>query len=294
MSLSPNRSKFIGASEVAACLGVNPWKSRLKLWHEKKGNIPPDDLSAKLSVQLGIHCEPFAAEWWSKTRGIAVERATEYLVSETTEGAGASLDYWTLDGAGRRDGLVEIKTISQRSASYWDDGPPLHYTLQVQQQLALAKMERGWLVALVAGERELLQFPIKARQATQSIIDYSISTFWDSIRDNTPPDPKPEIDDETQARLAALREPSDVVVEGTSDHGDLLAKYVSLSAVRRNTDKELRVLKGRIVATLEEAQADRLVAPNGYKVKPTRTPPTVIKEFTRDASVRLYASAPRA
>ena len=51
------RSHYIGGSDAAAVLGLNPYKSNLELWQEKTGLVVPEDISEKPYVKYGHAAE---------------------------------------------------------------------------------------------------------------------------------------------------------------------------------------------------------------------------------------------
>ena len=52
----------VGGSDVATILGLNPFKSAVELYHEKRGTIDVDDLSDNLAVEAGNVLEDGIAE----------------------------------------------------------------------------------------------------------------------------------------------------------------------------------------------------------------------------------------
>ena len=62
MFTAEERRNYIGGSDIAAILGMSRWKTPLKLWLEKTGEVEPDDLSENEAVQLGIELEDFVAQ----------------------------------------------------------------------------------------------------------------------------------------------------------------------------------------------------------------------------------------
>ena len=52
-----NRKKYLGGSDVSCILGLNPYKTNVQLYREKKGIVEPDDLSDNPLVQYGTNAE---------------------------------------------------------------------------------------------------------------------------------------------------------------------------------------------------------------------------------------------
>ena len=63
------RNSGLGGSDAAVILGANPWKSRLALWAEKTGQLPPEDLSKNMRVYWGQKNEANIADWFEEETG---------------------------------------------------------------------------------------------------------------------------------------------------------------------------------------------------------------------------------
>ena len=60
------RRKFIGASEAATCLGIDPWRTPFQLFEEKLGIGTVRDSAA---MRRGKEMEPYAREEFEKVTG---------------------------------------------------------------------------------------------------------------------------------------------------------------------------------------------------------------------------------
>lgn len=139
------RKKFIGGSDVACILGLNPWKTNVQLYREKKGLVMPDDLSDNELVRYGTLAEEhiralFALDHQELKVGYVPEnswRNTKYPF------AAASLDAWTIDRR-KRTGILEIKTAtitSGQQAGKWRDKIPDNYYCQILFYLGVTEWE---------------------------------------------------------------------------------------------------------------------------------------------------------
>src|SRR4028118_327150 len=64
MALEPrNRREFIGGSDARIIMGSDE-AALFRLWQEKRGEIPPEDLSGNLIVQLGTATEDLNRRWY--------------------------------------------------------------------------------------------------------------------------------------------------------------------------------------------------------------------------------------
>lgn len=139
-----NRRKYIGGSDVACILGLNPYKTNVQLFREKKGLVEPDDLSDNPLVQYGTQAEEHIRALFALDHP---ELKVDYVPNNSWRNteypfAACSLDGWSTDEDGRK-GILEIKTANitnaQQSAK-WKDAIPDNYYCQVLFYLGVT----GW------------------------------------------------------------------------------------------------------------------------------------------------------
>ena len=139
-----NRKKYLGGSDIACILGLNPWRTNVQLYREKKGIVEPDDLSDNPLVIYGTKAEEHIRALFALDHP---NLTVEYVPNNSWHNtefpfAAASLDGWTTDENGRK-GLLEIKTAtitSKQQALKWKDAIPDNYYCQVLFYLGVT----GW------------------------------------------------------------------------------------------------------------------------------------------------------
>src|SRR5262245_46069911 len=62
------RRSFIGGSDARVIMG-NDEAALIRLWHEKRGEAEPEDLSGNLIVQLGAATEELNRSWYERNTG---------------------------------------------------------------------------------------------------------------------------------------------------------------------------------------------------------------------------------
>ena len=140
-----NRKKYLGGSDVSCILGLNPYRTNVQLYREKKGLVEPDDLSDNPLVQYGTQAEEhiralFALDY--------PNLKVEYVPNNSWHNseypfAAASLDGWSTDENGRK-GILEIKTASITSgqqANKWKGAIPDNYYCQVLFYLGVTEWQ---------------------------------------------------------------------------------------------------------------------------------------------------------
>lgn len=139
-----NRKKYLGGSDIACILGLNPWRTNVQLYREKKGIVEPDDLSDNPLVIYGTKAEEHIRALFALDHP---NLTVEYVPNNSWHNtefpfAAASLDGWTTDENGRK-GILEIKTAtitSKQQALKWKDAIPDNYYCQVLFYLGVT----GW------------------------------------------------------------------------------------------------------------------------------------------------------
>jgi putative phage-type endonuclease len=177
----------IGCSEVAAALGVSPWKTALELWLEKTGRAESADLTGMLRIDLGNRLEQVVADLYMERFGVKVVRDNrEYLHHELP--LVGHIDRRVI---GRRAGL-EIKTSLGRFVSGDDWGEegtdqiPLHYLVQVIGYLLLTGYE-SWDVAVLLAGPEFRVYTVKPDPEAFDGVRAGIQRFWSHVETDMPP-----------------------------------------------------------------------------------------------------------
>lgn len=141
------RKRGIGGSDVAAIMGLSPWKSPLEVWLEKTGRADAPDLSDKESVAMGTELESVVLDMYRRRHpDHAAQRVNAILTSMYRPWAQASLDGIVRDPE-LGWGVLEIKTGSKESE--WQDGVPLHYLTQVTHYLSVTGYAFADVAALI-------------------------------------------------------------------------------------------------------------------------------------------------
>jgi predicted phage-related endonuclease len=73
-----DRRSFLGGSDARTVMG-NDETSLIRLWHEKRGEAPPEDLSDNLTVQLGCVTEELNRRWYERNSGHVVRDVQRFI-----------------------------------------------------------------------------------------------------------------------------------------------------------------------------------------------------------------------
>ena len=139
------RASRIGGSDAAAVVGLNPYKSNIELWEEKKGLYKPEDISNKPYVRYGTEAEEhlralFRLDFPDYKVGYMPDNM---FLNDRFPWAHASLDGWLEDPDGRM-GVWECKTtniLQSMAKEKWKDRIPDNYYCQILHYLMVTEFD---------------------------------------------------------------------------------------------------------------------------------------------------------
>lgn len=131
------RKTGIGASDAAAIIGMNPWKTNIQLWQEKTGEVELEDIGDKPVVKYGNDAESLLRELFILDFPQYSVKYDEFKMfrNKVYPFMFATLDGWI---EGERMGVLEIKTtqiMNPMQWSKWKGGIPDNYYIQCLHQL---------------------------------------------------------------------------------------------------------------------------------------------------------------
>jgi putative phage-type endonuclease len=189
------RKNGLGASDVAAILGISPWKSSLQLYHEKKGNVATGG-GETFARRLGLMLEDPIAQLYSEKTNRKVERppAGKFAIDvhPSRPYMMASLDGVQTPAPEGEDptiggtGVLEIKTAGIGKAEAWRNEAPIDYQVQVQHQLACTGLQWGSIAALVGGV-SLFWSDVKRDEEFIEILEAACAEWWRKFELNEEP-----------------------------------------------------------------------------------------------------------
>lgn len=237
------RKGNIGGSDVAALFGYG-YVTKYKLWHEKKGNIEPDDLGNDPRVQAGQFLEAGVIAWANHKWNMEFFQPKVYAKHKQIDGMGCTPD--AFDPMTTEGRIAQVKTVDsmQFSTEWENDGElithaPLHIMLQCQHELACTDAQENWLIVLVGGNR-LYRMVIQRDEETIQIIERAVKEFWRTIREDE--EPAPDFIEDGSTIRALCKRLNVIKEDDLSDDADLRDMLEKLTVVMHNrkvsTDSE--------------------------------------------------------
>lgn len=194
------RRSGIGASEIAAVLGLSRYGSPMSVWLDKLGLAEPGDEHERL--RWGKRLQRPIADGFIEETGRTILDPGPYTLLRSVRYPWlvATPDYFTARPDVATPGVLDVKNASAYAKRDWLDEPPVPYQLQIQGQLIVSGLDWGTLVALIGGA-ELLYADLTVHAAAVDVILTETETLWRHVQAETPP---PVIDG-SAATTAAIR-----------------------------------------------------------------------------------------
>ena len=146
------RTRGIGASEMAAIVGLHPWLSATELWQLKTGRKQKEDLSNNASISLGVRSEDALRNLFMAKHYDDFDLG--YYPFDMLYQKERPWQYATLDGelfrlSDNKKGILEIKTATPTGLKWkeWDGKVPQYYYIQILAQLLATGYDFAYLFA---------------------------------------------------------------------------------------------------------------------------------------------------
>ena len=249
------RTKGIGGSDVAAIMGLSPWRTPAEVWLEKTGRAEPQDLSDRPHVRRGVDLEGFVGERFKAAhKGMAVRRVNAICQSIERPWAQASLDYEVRDGGSW--GVLEIKT--SRNDADWTDGIPVYYMTQVQHYLSVTGRDFAWVAVQFDSDWlwEYREYRIERDEDDIAAIDKTVDTFWnDYVLTDTMPTLVGTSGEAQGLTQMYSRPTTESITDTDADTLQLVSDYQDASERERQAKADRQVATTKLMAKVGDHKA---------------------------------------
>lgn len=247
------RKNYIGASDVASIMGLNPYRSASEVWAEKTGRMKPQ--SGNKATQAGNMLEPTILDYAEQDLGVdlvrdQVRRAEEYDFPLQVR---CDAVY------GDSEIPVEAKTAGLLNPSFdpWQDwgdedtdGVPDPYLIQVTAQMMATGSHKAFVYALLSG-RGFCKFTVHRGTKIVDAIAKSCDLFWTCVAKDTPPEGFDDMPMESLKRL--YRNPENVSLL-PDEIRDCVEERDRMKAEIKSLQAGVRELEQRIVFNLGDGE----------------------------------------
>lgn len=276
------RKKGITGSEIAAVVGLSPYKSPHDVWAEKIGLEDPQELGGE-NIERGIYLEPSLIRWTAERVKLTPRHAgtmqsekhpliiaTPDAILHSASGTPKSKDDIDFNVKLTPVSVCEVKAPGPRTSSHWTDptekadGIPDYYYPQVCWEMAAAGLEKAVVGALVGGS--LWVYEIQQNQELLEVLTEAAEAFWENhiLKEVPPLVERPQ--DTKWIKAWNKKQSTDELLRLDGDIERRIAAiardYAGIHAQIKTLEDQEKTLYGQII----EAIGGRLgIAGNGWK-----------------------------
>jgi putative phage-type endonuclease len=248
------RRSFLCASEVAAAVGVDEYRSPLSLYAEKLGLT---SVAETPIMRRGRHFESAAVSYLMEERYDWRIIRPHVFVMDTERRLACTPD--VIAEVPGKDGIcnVQIKTISQPKLEEWHGVPPTGYMLQVATENMLLDAAHGYLAVLAVStyEANMHLFEVPRHEAAERKIAAVAQEFWTNIKTGRLPKPDYRLDAETIAEMhPQARRGAVIDLSGDNRLAEILPYRQQLKDRIKTDSEELSALDAEIRDKLGDAE----------------------------------------
>ena len=212
------RRSSLGASEIAAVCGMDPFAGPWDVWADKLGLDIREEFAES---DMGHLFERPLLEHYSRKTGVALTYPSTLIhplhkwVSATPDGLAV-------------DRVVQVKVVGANMAHKWDGGVPEYVVCQVQWEMFVTGLPLAVVVACVGGT-DYRALDVPADRELQNTL-YAIGRdFWfDHVLSGVPPDP--DASEACRKALAARYRKAEGLIPATAELVSLAYQHKSLGA----------------------------------------------------------------
>jgi putative phage-type endonuclease len=263
---APDRRKFLGGSDIAAILGISPWKTAADLWIDKT-TPPREDGRNAAAKSRGTRLEPYIVDMVKEEHGLVVAARGQRYIDREVPFFACEIDVEFIAGSGDLDN-GEIKTVHPFKAKEWGeeggDELPIHYVAQTQWGLGITGRDRCHVFALIGDD--LKRYLVERDDETIAAMRSRAEAFW---RDFVLTGKRPPLDFADSKTLSTLRKlypgTDGTAIEATAMHEHWRAVLKTAEDMR---DKYQGVIDGARAHLLAEMGASaRLLFSDGKEYR---------------------------
>jgi predicted phage-related endonuclease len=173
------RRSFIGGSDARIIMGGDE-TALLRLWHEKRCEAEPEDLSGNLIVQLGSATEELNRVWYERNTGRSIRDVQRRVQHSAIPWMAA-----TLDGIIEETGAVfEAKFMLPWSFS--EEAAAKKYMAQLQHNMWVTHL-RSAVLSIITGGGKWVEITIPMDPLYLSVLVSAEKKFWRCVQSGERP-----------------------------------------------------------------------------------------------------------
>lgn len=252
-----DRTTYLGATDIAALAGVDPYRTPFDVYLEKIGELDPHAAASdsdRARYERGHRLEDVALDWWADIEGVKIERIHRDVIHPRLPYVIVHPDARVKPWRETRR-LVEAKT----SARTWDE-IPRRVEAQAQMQIAAAKADVV-SVPVLGFDGPLKTWEVPRNDELIEALEDLAASAWARIERREPP----PIDGSRAASRwldRMFREGPEVIADGSQ--AEALARLLRIREEMKRLEGEDRAIVNALKFSM--AGAARMYAPKVGRV----------------------------
>lgn len=257
------RRRGIGGSDVAAILGISPFRTARDLYYDKL-NIASavDEETNWVALEVGHRLEDLVAQIFQRKTGFRPFQVKKRFQNPAFPFMLADVDFFVAlpDGS---HAILEIKTTNYNAQKHWwrdrQECVPAYYESQVRHYMAVMDMDRAFLCCLYGNtEDEVFIRELRREKDYESEMIFLEQQFWtDHVLARRPPPytESGELVMESVQRHYGDPDENAPAVQFTGSLADTVTRYLELQEQKRMADaqakrigQEIQRVKGLLIA----------------------------------------------
>jgi predicted phage-related endonuclease len=267
------RRFFIGGSDARTIMGGDE-AALVRLWHEKRGEAEPEDLSGNLIVQLGAATEDLNRSWYERNTGRKVGDVQRWVKHSAIPWMAATLD-GIVEGV---EWVFEAKFMLPWSFS--EEAAAEKYMAQVQHNMWVTHL-RSAVLSIITGGGKWVEVSIPMDPLYLSVLVSAEKKFWRCVQTGEVPhliNAEPP-----RARVEAIR-----IVDMTMSNS--WAEFAALYRKTRDAFLDHERAKGELKALMPEDAKEAIG--HGVRGKRAKSGAVSFDVLTQQPAATEVAHAP--
>lgn len=236
------RRASIGASEIAAVMGLSPWQTALDVYKSKHG--AGNTFDPVLSM-IGHESEVIIHKWVAEFSGIGLSLEPSGFMARSVEFPfiHATFDRYQADPFI----TCQFKTAHQYTSHKWDEGIPTDIRIQVQAEMLVARTLKALVVVWIGGREFRYFWEQFDHEFVHEHMIPTVAKFWDDFQNDIPPLPM------SLGEVNEVWPSEDKSVEADAELFDKIGQRALLLSDIQEMEKEADELKLHIANFMQEA-----------------------------------------
>lgn len=254
------RRSGIGGTDIAAILGLSPYRTAVDVWLDKTGQAA--QVAENEAMYWGNRLEDVVAQEFAARTGLRVQRVNSLLRHPSHQFALASIDRAIVEpgrAARAKDGvlvgasaLLECKTASAYASQDWtgDDQMPIQYAAQCMWYLAVSGLQTCHVAALIGGNTFVTRKVERDEETIATMLEQARSWWQRHIIKGERPEPKTV----TDVTLLFARDDGDVIdIDSDTDALVSVNELRMLREQRSDIDGKIEAVENAIKLRIGQA-----------------------------------------